>query len=133
MAGMGTVAIMILFAVAFVFYVYNPEYGFGFVEFLDSINNNDMSAFINGVLSSLFTQLAAATIGIAAVAALATRNSDYLVAAFLLIGVNALFVPFTFATAVTQNVPFMISILVRGFFNIILLLAIIGFIMGRDF
>lgn len=132
MQDIGTVALILLFAVGFVMYVgSNGQYGIGFLELYNQVGTMDLKSIVNLIVSALSSSISIGTMVIATLFALTnSRSAAYIAGITILIAVAQIFfLPFTFY----KEVPFPneIMMLTRGFFNLLLLLAVIGFVSEK--
>lgn len=136
MGNIGTVAIVILFGIAFAMYVYDSDaYGFGFTQVIDAWANQDIEIIVNLIISSIINPLSLGVMGIALIASIMSgKSSEYVIAVLILVTMSQiLFTPFAIVNDITSTIPIQIQWLVRGFFSIMMVMAVISFITGRDF
>ena len=149
MEDIGLVALLLLFGVGFTFYIGGPSicawnggtaaecsgYVPGFIIFMNALATGNISALINTYLLIPLTGIVTvASIGIAALAGYVNGESIRVqIAIVVLIPLaNLLFIPFGFLnSAIFTYQP--LGLFIVGFFNLLLLLALIGFVMDKRF
>lgn len=136
MRGVGSIAMVLLFAVGFVLYVGSAgEIQVGFIEFMNIIDQGaSLSDLVNLVLSQLSDIVTAGTIAIAGAAAfMNSRSAGVAIGISILVGLVSIFLtPFTFYNEAGSMMPAELAMLVRGFFNMLIVLAVISFLSERD-
>jgi len=133
MRGFGAVAMILLFAAGFTMYFGSGgKYGIGFLELVNAVSTMDINTIANMVVGVISSKMFLAAVAVAALAAAAFTSSMYMVAlAIILMAVaNILFMPFTFVAELP--VPNEIMLFIKGFFNLLLLIAILDFVTGRE-
>jgi hypothetical protein len=147
MDDLGLVALIMLFGIGFAFYLGGPSichwtqgaaaacegYVPGFFSLLQTLATGDLSSFINTyIITPLTAIVSVGSIGIAALAGYISGESMRAIAGISIViaMVNVLFVPFAFLnSAIFSYQP--IGLFIVGFFNLLLLLAIISFVLDK--
>lgn len=133
MRDVGTVILILLFAVGFVLYVGSDgQYGAGVWKLIDSLKDMDIASIVNLVKNSLkdYTNIAG-LIGIGIFSYVTTRSVSYMGGILVLSGLaQILFLPFTTYKQLPLPSPF--DMLIHGFFNLLLLIAVISFITDKE-
>ena len=132
MENLGTVAMLLLFGAGFALYVGSGgEYAPGFLNFYTAVGSYDINGLINLIFQSI-TDITTWGI-VAVVTALALVNSQSLKytagIAVMTAFASLFFTPFTFINGLA--LPIEIVYLIRGFFNFILMIAVIQFITEK--
>ena len=88
---------------------------------------------INIIIAAVVSPTGLAIIGLLTAAlVLQGQTGAFIVRIVLIIGLNILFVPFTF-TGELGMVPEMLQIFIRAAFNLFMILAVMAYTTGRDF
>jgi len=133
MQNIGTIAILLLFGMGFALYVGSGgEYGVGFIEFWNAIEGQDINSIIELIVNSLTSTVTIGTAAIAAVLGMVNSQSiRYAAGIVVLTALASIFLtPFTFYKDIP--LPTEITWLIQGFFNLVLLIAILQFITEKE-
>lgn len=138
MAQLGTVALFLLVGMGFALYVgSNGQYGQQFYAYYSTITKFDINGMFNLILNALTQNglggiLNIGTIMVSGILSLALSQSiRYAVGIALITGVaTLLFSPMTFLNELA--LPWQVSLLAGGFFNLLILVAMLQFIAEKE-
>ena len=139
MDDLGMVTLILLLGIGFALYVGSMamglDMGSGFISFIDAITENNIEGLLNIIISSIMSPASAAVLAFAIGASfISSQSVRYTFAVAVLIALaTILFMPFTVLTEATATIPLAIKYLIQGFFALLMILAVVGFVMERRF
>ncbi|UCD07244.1 MAG: hypothetical protein JSW41_05475 [Candidatus Aenigmatarchaeota archaeon] len=140
MGQIGFISLVLLFGIGFAMYFGTLDacagtdncLGVGFIEFTNFLSS-DINTMINLIIAAVVSPTGLAIIGLLTAAlVLQGQTGAFIVRVVLIIGLNILFVPFTFVGELGA-VPFMIQLFIRTAFNLFMIIAVMSYTTGRDF
>lgn len=139
MDDLGMVTLLLLLGVGFSLYVgslaLGMDLGAGFMTFVEAVSSYDINGILNLIFNAISSPTNAVILAFAVSASFfASQSVRYTFAIFVLIATaQILFMPFTVLTEATALIPIEIRLLTQGFFGLLMVLAVIGFVMERRF
>lgn len=135
MGQIGTVAIMLLFGMGFALFVGSGgTYGVGFLEMMQYMADYNTEGLVNLIINAVMNPLTLVTIAVITLATFGSGNTlRYTVGVAILVAIASIFIsPFSFYNEAMGAIPIYLQYLIKGFFNLLLVLAVIGFVSDKD-
>lgn len=137
MGNIGTVSLLLLFGMGFSLYlggsILGLELGTGFESFVGIVSAGNVNDIIDLLINSIVSAAGLGTLALSGIVGYATQSSRYVLAIVAISGLNFLFTPFIFINEATATIPTEIRLFVMGVFGILLTIAVLSFVMERDF
>ena len=139
MDDLGTVTLILLLGVGFALHVgslaMGLDLGSGFTTFIEAITEYNINGLLNLIKNAIMSPVSAATLAFAIGASfISSQSVRYTFAVAVLVALSTiLFMPFTILNEAVVAIPVVIRYLIQGFFALLMILAVIGFVMERRF
>jgi len=130
---LGTICVILLFGIGFALAIgSNFTYGMGFIELYNYAAFSSIDSIIQKIITAIINPMSLGIIGVSSMISLLSGNRSYTIQVTLLAALaQMLFMPFTFISELP--IPIEIMYLIRGFFGILMILAVLGFVGSRRF